>query len=398
MFFSSQHVSTPSRSRVRGSTALVIAAGLGVVGIMQAAPAAAAELDDAISNITVSNSQGTTPIGRYQSLTVTADWAVPDNSAPGDTFSMTLPPELEGLTDTFELPDVDDESFGTCTVSATVVNCTLSDLVTSRPIGVGGTLFFSGRFTDQIDEGQVNDLVFDTGTTTETVPVDVGQRVGYGGNGFTKSGAQQPDGSIIWFVTLPQGPTGLEQTLTNVVVTDTLADSLTFVGPERIRLVSGTALNSGGTAPLYTTEVDRALYSVTITGQVATVTIPTLAAGPFYRIVIDTVPVAGAEPPFVNSATLTATERPGIEDAVSTVDYDAGGTGSGELTPGTTPVPTPTPTPTPTVPVVSPAAGNAAELANTGITDAYAGQLAALALMLLAGGGSLLALRRRTAH
>jgi len=353
--------------------------------VLAPTPASAAEIPDAVSGIVVANESGTTPLARYDDLLVTADWAVPDGSAPGDTFGLTLPPELEGLTAGFPLESADGAVFGDCVVSAADVTCTLSDAVVARPLDVGGSLFFSARFTDAVDEGTTVPLVFGTGTRTETVPVEVAERVGYAGSGFSKAGSPQPDGGVRWFVEFPHGPDGLERTLTDVVIVDTLDPSLAYAdGAAGVRLVIGDGLNAGGTAPLYTDEVDRDLYSVTVDGQVATVTVPELTAGAFYRLVVDTVPVAGATPPFTNSATLVAAELPEALATEAAVAYAAGGNASGV---------TATAVPAPAGP---PAAGGAgeSELAATGAAGADGAAASAGALLLLVGGALVVASRR----
>lgn len=390
-------------------SAVVLAALLAAVPLMVASPAQAAEIPGAISDVTVESSSGSSPIGRYEGIDVGAQWSVPDNSLPGDTFSLVLPAELRGLTSAFPLQDDDGATFGSCEVAATRVLCTLSDLVTSRPLDVGGSLFFSGQFTDQIVSGQPNDLLFDTGLAVETVTVDVAAVTPYAGNGFRKSGRVEADGSVTWFVDLPQSATGLEEDLTNVVITDELDPALAFVGPERVRLTRATTLNSSGSGPLYTEVVDRSTYSVAISGQTAVVTIPVLTAGFYYRLVIDTVPVAGGSDSYTNSATLSAAELGAVESTVSTVEFAAGGNGGGVAP--TTPVVTPV-TPgegsgvggvvVPGVsPVVAPGSTPAdsadrsrAELAATGVSTEGTIGFAGLALLFTVAGAVMVTARR----
>lgn len=362
----------PSRGRKRAVGLLATAAILALGSVLQPIAAHAAEIPDAVTGITVTNDTATTPVKSFEQLTVTADWNVPDNSSPGDTFSLTLPAELEGLTDSFALENDAGEAFGTCVVSASDVVCTLTDLVTTKPLSVGGSLFFSAKFTDQVVEGEVNDLIFTTGTVTETVPVDVAPGVPYDGNAFRKSGIVNDDGTISWKVEFPAGPGGLEQTLTDVVVSDTLSPSLSFVGAEDVVLLRGTSLTVDGTNPAYDEEVDRATYSVAITGQTATVSIPELEAGFFYSIEIQTVPVAGAVPPFTNSAILSANELPDTLTFESTIEYTAGGDAGG-IAP----------------PPAAGAGGNVTpvrELANTGAASTLTMGLAGLAAMSVLGG------------
>ncbi|MDN5804152.1 MAG: hypothetical protein L0H26_06135, partial [Microlunatus sp.] len=72
------------RKSIWGATIAALTAGLALTG---APPAQAATVTDAVSNVQIVE----TTVARYAKTTVRFDWAVPDGTQPGDTFTIELP-------------------------------------------------------------------------------------------------------------------------------------------------------------------------------------------------------------------------------------------------------------------------------------------------------------------
>lgn len=202
----------PKRARRgRALFASLGALALVLVGAAAAAPASAAVLTGVIDpgsiQITKGGASGD-PLHVWDAVRVDADFAVPAGAQAGDTFSMTLPPELGpaiGLT--FDVPSTTDPSvdLATCTVSedaAPVVTCTLTDYFGDDRDVTRGSLYVSA----QVDQS----------TSAHQIEFDVdGNVVWYqlpGGGGITpappsvavgKSGTQSTDGTIYWQITFP---------------------------------------------------------------------------------------------------------------------------------------------------------------------------------------------------
>lgn len=141
-----------SRTRIPSIVAAAMAAGLAAVAVIAAAPAVAADTHthpDAISAVEVSfldGEGGPARVGQW--FTVTADWAVPDDAVGGDTFGMTLPPELRRVVDaTFDLTNATGDVVGSCTISdddPPALTCTLTDFVDGRD-DIHGSVWFTAE-------------------------------------------------------------------------------------------------------------------------------------------------------------------------------------------------------------------------------------------------------------
>ncbi|WP_291277831.1 DUF5979 domain-containing protein [Galactobacter sp.] len=156
------------------------AAILAVVGLVVAPAAAFADhnTDIKITDVILTNTTHTTgqTIVNDQ-LTVTGKWDASDaEPKPGDTFNITLPPELDFPGNvSFDLKGADGTVWGRCTTSKSNGNavCTLSDAVAEHPEDVKGTFTFDVLATETTTE---KDVHFDLNgkDTPVTVPGDKG--------------------------------------------------------------------------------------------------------------------------------------------------------------------------------------------------------------------------------
>ena len=138
------------------TTFFVVIAGL-------AAPASAAEIADAVTDVRVTTSDATI----FADVDFEVDWTVPNGSSGGDFFSLTLPPALDAPNSlTFDLADAAGTVIAVATVNDGVITFTLTDAVNGQN-NISGTAFIStGLNEDAIEEGTVADLSFVTATGT----------------------------------------------------------------------------------------------------------------------------------------------------------------------------------------------------------------------------------------
>ncbi len=155
-------------SRVAALLAVVMAVlGLG----LSALPASAEDIPDA--EITLST--GSTVTGQWDQVDLTCEWSVPDNSQPGDTFTLQLPPELRWFgAATFDLDTPDGQRVATATANdAGLVVFTLTDFVALHPLNVGGTCSFVTQYSADPATGGTQELSFVFGDSVVRLPVNI---------------------------------------------------------------------------------------------------------------------------------------------------------------------------------------------------------------------------------
>src|SRR5580765_4603060 len=146
--------------RVAVVTALLMLTLAWVVGATQLTRASAAEINGAITGVNIVQ----TTAGPAQAMRLDLTWAVPDSASGGDTFTLTLPPELDSVTSGFNLLAPDGSVVAVAKVVGQVVTFTLTSYADTH-FDVHGTAFFSVRWDQQNSptSGPV-DLAFTTST------------------------------------------------------------------------------------------------------------------------------------------------------------------------------------------------------------------------------------------
>lgn len=152
-----------TRARARRTAAALAVAAFAVcwlVGGFLSPHAAAAEIDGAITNVTLTPPAA----GPGDPIRVDVDWAVPDSAGAGDTFTLTLPPQLTSLTTSFDLTAPGGAVLAHATVVNGVVTFTLTDYADTHN-GLHGDAFFSVKWntTTTTTTGPIS---LDFGTTT----------------------------------------------------------------------------------------------------------------------------------------------------------------------------------------------------------------------------------------
>lgn len=144
-------------------------AGLASVLALAAAPltfsgaAWATDIPDAVTSV---ETQGTIRVG--DSFTLVAQWAVPDHSKPGDTFTLELPPELSPMQTQFDVLSDSGAVVATANVQGGNVVVTLSDYVTQNPVNLKGQLRFNATVNESATPGTPIVIAWGTSTTTIT--------------------------------------------------------------------------------------------------------------------------------------------------------------------------------------------------------------------------------------
>ncbi|WP_025104762.1 DUF5979 domain-containing protein [Microbacterium paraoxydans] len=208
--------------------------------------------------------QPTGEVHLFDSIRFEATWAVPNTALPGDTFSLAFPatPLLQGIASTFQMLDPDGANIGTCTVTSSGVNCTLSDYVLTHD-NVQGTFFFQAIAQEETDQDTITFTTGDGGEIVTEIP----------GGGILprnpspvptdalKTGEQTANGTIAWYIWVP----GNLLSGQNPTIVDTYTAGLEVL-PETIWLGHvATADWNGGFFPeeSFTTLTPEADYSFT---------------------------------------------------------------------------------------------------------------------------------------
>lgn len=149
---------TPSRpARLRAPLSRVLT-GMATAALLLGGSAAwsnAATVPSAITDVAIR--QDTTTAG--SAMTLDVRWRVPDGTRGGDTFTLTLPPELSALDGTsFDLADGGGAVVATAVVRDRDVLFTVTDYA-QHHIGVHGSAFFTVQLSRSLQPGP-HDLVF----------------------------------------------------------------------------------------------------------------------------------------------------------------------------------------------------------------------------------------------
>ena len=139
---------------VRSLAAAVAAAAVISIG---SSPAGAQEIPNPVIDVTVTPDNPRPD----QRIRTDMEFCVPDSTAAGDTFSVTLPPELMFLPNGFDVRDPDGLLVANASLagSPVVVTFTFTDYVDTRT-DICGTAFFESRFDSSLTVGEQRRLAY----------------------------------------------------------------------------------------------------------------------------------------------------------------------------------------------------------------------------------------------
>jgi hypothetical protein len=325
----------------------LLAALMAVVGLSWPIQAAqAAVIPNAITSISTTS----TIDGQWSQVDFTCQWAVPDGSHPGDTFTLQLPPQLRwfGPAD-FALQNPSGEAVATAHASDSgLVVFTLGNFVAAHPKTIGGTCNFSTLYTEKPTSGGITQLDFQVGSTVIRVPVTIDQPC-------QQDCAPKPPTSpekYMWWSDTAQ--TELKSAFhlpattlasSDVTITDTPGPG-TQIDCSRIVPRVGKSLDQNGNIA---TPSDEAAYPAVImcTPSLLTVAWAALPKGELVQLSVFTKVIDDTLGSYTNSGhvTIAGKDTPVMVEVRQT---SASGTGNGSTLPSPSPTATSTPSPTPT--------------------------------------------------
>jgi len=318
-----------------------MAVAMAVLGLgLSALPANAQEIQDA--QITLST--GSVVTEQWDQVDLTCEWSVPDNSQPGDTFTLQLPPELRWFgTASFNLNTPEGRTVATAAANDSgLVVFTLTDYVASHPLNVGGTCSFSTQYSVDPANGGTQELTFVFGNSVVRVPVNVEPctedclpdvPTTAGKSMWWADPAQSELQSIIYM------PPMVSES-NDVVVTDLPAAGM-VIDCSRVTPRVGKVRGPGGNiiAPF---DDEQFPATVECTPQSLTVTWKALPKGEHVELFVITKVSDASLDVYENSGTVTIS---GEESPVEAQTRRSSASGTGQGTPEATPTQTPTPTP-----------------------------------------------------
>lgn len=361
----------------------------------------AAQIDGAITDVTVTPAAA----GPGDPIRVDVDWAVPASASGGDTFTLTLPPQLDALATSFQATTPGGAVVANATVVNGVVTFTLTDYADTHG-ALSGDAYFSTKW-DLVTvptEGPVSldfttttqvfhDTVIKTprqGTVDRTQPRKAGHWVV---NGVTTG----PD-ALQWVIDSPSGPFD-RATFDDTPGPGQAIDCATL----ELRLGSG--LDAGGNASRYRPLPAGQVISSTCSTSGLLVVAGPILADQIIRIRYAVDITDPTLPVYTNSVDVTvdSTEYRTVTDQVRV--YDAGGHATDGPSDSPTTSPTTSPTSSTTAPTTTTSTTTAATTAPTvrpavqpteitarpspsslPFTGADVGPLLVLAALLLGGG------------
>jgi len=186
---------------------------------------------------------------------VDATWSLPSNAHAGDTFSLSFPAYVDGITSTMNLL-AGSSVVGTCTVGADALVCTLTDYVETHS-DVQGTLFFYAVTVAHTDD---TEFTFTTGTGSAlSTPIPGGKLQKFHQQlfpeGVIKGGAATSDKKYVdWVIAVPSkvlNPQGGAPIVINDVAT---GDATFYDASFSVRYVDRADFNYGDNEKVW---VDR---------------------------------------------------------------------------------------------------------------------------------------------
>ena len=301
-------------------------------------PAAATAADDATTATieSLSFASGTVESGTLAAIE--GSWSLPDHPATPAGFTVDLPEELHGNTDSFPLRAPDGSEMGSCTVTATQLDCVFDDAyLAARPLDLTGTFEFWVWVLTEVTEP--TSVTYDIGgqvvPVTVTPPQGCTENCEFGGQGTEKYGVYLGDDDAIrWTVNIAAPVEGMEAGQT-IRVEDTptggnhelvtVAQGQTFPRVEYTNEI-GTSATGHGEPVNWQTLAESSV----VVESPGTVTFTT-QAGYFYRVLFATAATdAGlsGEHVYTNAAAVTIDSETSSASG-SVTRQGGGGTGSG---------------------------------------------------------------------
>lgn len=261
-------------------------------------------------------------------------WSLPDDPESPAGFSLTLPEELRGQSDTFPLTTDDGAVMGSCVVDGQSLACDFDpDYLAEHPQDLQGTFYFWVEVATEVEEATETSYAIDG--YADEVPVTVEPNVcvencGFNGfNGWKWGDYEHADDTIRWSIEVPvgaEGHTGGDE----ITVSDVIGANQELAAGDTVIVQKATEVavgSSGRTYPVFDQTV--AADDVTVASEGWAISW-TAEEGAYYRVIVKSaVTDGGAAKTYTNEATVTVGSATPITIPGEVVRVGGGGTGNG---------------------------------------------------------------------
>jgi uncharacterized surface anchored protein len=326
----------PRRVAVAAIAALV--ALIWALGAAHGSSANAATIDGAITSVDIVQ----TSAGPLDSMKLELNWSVPDSAQPGDSFTLTLPPELKTSTTGFNLLAPDGSIVAKAVVVNGVVTFTVTDYVDTHDAVHGSAFFFVKWDLTQVPQTGPVTLDFKTSgktytdTVTKTGVTGTDRTKAHKAGSWTTSGVETGTDALRWVLDTPVGP------WVKTVIDDKVGPGQE-IDCSHVTYQLASDLDADGTPATVKTLPPALLQDSSCTTAELTATIGPIAAGSFARVKYFSTITDDSLAQYTNSATLTVDGTKTTLSNVRVSRHGAGGVGTGNTaSPSTSPSTSPT--------------------------------------------------------
>jgi hypothetical protein len=216
---------------------------------------ASAEVDigpNLITNVSILNNQNepVTTIKKDESFKLDLQWSLEniDDLKAGDKATITLPIEIEGINNTYEIYDENNQLVANVTQVGNTLTFVFTDFVEQNE-NIHGDFYFWSKFSENVQENQTNNIRFETANGIQTIPIFIqpgdDNNTGEGAL-ITKQGlylgTQNPKRVIDWRIYINSYDTN-KVTITDGKLIDTLGAHQTLISTSA-RVVYGESVSN----------------------------------------------------------------------------------------------------------------------------------------------------------
>ncbi|MGN8983058.1 Ig-like domain-containing protein [Enterococcus villorum] len=216
---------------------------------------ASAEVDigpNLITNVSILNNQNepVTTIKKDESFKLDLQWSLEniDDLKAGDKATITLPIEIEGINNTYEIYDENNQLVANVTQVGNTLTFVFTDFVEQNE-NIHGDFYFWSKFSENVQENQTNNIRFETANGIQTIPIFIqpgdDNNTGEGAL-ITKKGlylgTQNPKRVIDWRIYINSYDTN-KVTITDGKLIDTLGAHQTLISTSA-RVVYGESVSN----------------------------------------------------------------------------------------------------------------------------------------------------------
>ncbi|WP_116115592.1 Ig-like domain-containing protein [Austwickia chelonae] len=271
-----------------------------------------------------------------------AEWTIPSGAHAGDTFTLTLPPELVATsTAPFDVHAPDGALVARVVWSGNQAVFTLTDYVDTHS-GTKGSVYFSASWSQTVDRNTTKSYVLSFAEIPNSITIDHvadaegGTEQAFGKTGVwadSSEGSTSPTEALVWGVFMPTGP--VQGVASPVVITDTpgpghTIDCSSVIGRQREYLAGGVPDTTRLPSTLYTvTSCSPNQLQITLTGHYPGE--PAIYPGENIYFSLRTSITRASAASYENTASMQAAGFSSPADVYTVRRTEAGGQGVGSI-------------------------------------------------------------------